>query len=434
MFVPNYILFDEMSAIKIKLLLDSWFLNDYVIPRGRKNKKKDDERKYELGKEPILSYVKEIAILYNEQSALGINKHSHPKGRLVKALLDTHAKKVTQKKRKDYEDRGKNTLNDGYSAKEMLDINRYFSTKGTITSARDRLVFLMSHAMLLQSQNAMEYGSAIRHKDCELCPVNAFAMYFFSLYHHQNAPFPSFDTGRNWHDTFLFPSSRNKDSHIPLQKYPDHYLWTNPIFAITEFSNFEQKLLATIVQNNQQFSMSQHLEVLLAEVTAAMKSGSIEESEASTRNIIADSFMQMAANITRPQRSSMIVETEEFSATVSDDLVLRSTNNEVMPRASPVQYKMNRNLVQVTDVWREYSVGLSGGPAIKSLEEDYGTKWRKDRTESKFYNTRLVLYKEIQKICERDCISTEEAAEKLERRRIELKASIDKLIKIIKRF
>lgn len=204
--------------------------------------------------------------------------------------------------------------------------------------------------------------------------------------------------------------------------------------------------------------MSQHLEVLLPEVTAAMKSGfssvitsitamqaqtencyrRIEESEASTRNIIADSFIQMAANITRPQRSSMIVETEETSATVSNDLVLLSTNNEVMPRASspasPVQYKMNRNLVKVTDVWREYSVGLSGGPAIKSLEEDYGTKWRKDRTESKFYNTRLVLYKEIQKICERDCISTEEAAEKLERRRIELKASIDKLIKIIKRF
>jgi hypothetical protein len=44
----------------------SWFLNDYVIPRGRKNKKNGDERKYELGKESILSYVKAIVSLYNE--------------------------------------------------------------------------------------------------------------------------------------------------------------------------------------------------------------------------------------------------------------------------------------------------------------------------------------------------------------------------------
>lgn len=240
------------------------------------------------------------------------------------------------------------------------------------------------------------------------------------------------------------------------QKYPNHYLWTNPIFATTEFSNFEQQLLATVAQKNQQLSMSQHLEVLLPEVTAAMKSGfssiitsitamqaqtensyrRIEESEASTRNLIADSFMQVAANITRPQRDPMIAEIQESSAATSNALIIRPTSNEVMLQnsspASLVQYKMNRNLVKVTDIWREYSVGLSGGPAIEYLENNYGTKWRKDRTESKFYNTRSVLYKEIQKVCERDCISAEEAAEKLERRRVELKVSIDKVIKLIK--
>lgn len=218
-----------------------------------------------MGKESILSYVKALVSLYNEQSALGINRHPHPRGKLVKAFLDTHAKKVTQKKRNDYEDRGKNTLTDGYTGKEMSDINRYFLEKGTVVSTRDRLVFLMSHAMLLRSQNAVgmqlpdlfsmeledlglsrciaivaniywgktnnagktEYGSAIRHKNCELCPVNAFAMYLFSLYHHQNVPFPNFNTRRDWYDTYLFPSARNNEGHI---LYEDQYASYKNVF------------------------------------------------------------------------------------------------------------------------------------------------------------------------------------------------------------
>lgn len=93
----------------------------------------------------------------------------------------------------------------------------------------------MSHSMLLRSQNAVgmqlvdlfsvkiedvgfyectaivsniywgktnssgknEYGSTIRHKYCELCPVNAFAMYFFSIFHHENVPFPDFSIRRH---------------------------------------------------------------------------------------------------------------------------------------------------------------------------------------------------------------------------------------------
>ncbi|KAI8085664.1 transcriptional activator of glycolytic enzymes-domain-containing protein [Thamnidium elegans] len=93
---------------------------------------------------------------------------------------------------------------------------------------------------------------------------------------------------------------------------------------------------------------------------------------------------------------------------------------------------MKRNLVTINDLWQEYDVGLSGNPSIKSLEEEFGTKWRKSRTESKFFSTRLIVYKEVQKISRDDCISTEEAAKKLERRRVDLKVSIDKLIKLIK--
>ncbi|OBZ80747.1 hypothetical protein A0J61_11204 [Choanephora cucurbitarum] len=62
---------------------------------------------------------------------------------------------------------------------------------------------------------------------------------------------------------------------------------------------------------------------------------------------------------------------------------------------------MNRNLVTVVNVWREYSVGAHGGPSIKHLEETYNTKWRthgQNRNESKIFIRRLNIYKKVQKL------------------------------------
>lgn len=54
---------------------------------------------------------------------------------------------------------------------------------------------------------------------------------------------------------------------------------------------------------------------------------------------------------------------------------------------APTAYSMNRSLVSITDVWREYAVGLFEGPSVKRLEEQFGTSWRKDRKESRFFST-----------------------------------------------
>ena len=95
-----------------------------------------------------------------------------------------------------------------------------------------------------------------------------------------------------------------------------------------------------------------------------------------------------------------------------------------------LQYKMNRNLVTVVDVWREYSVGVNGGPSIKHLEETYNTKWRtqgQNRTESRFFNRRLNIYKEVQKLSTERGITCEEAAQFLECTRIAGKMTLNQL-------
>jgi hypothetical protein len=45
------------------------------------------------------------------------------RGPIVKRFLDTHTKKEIRRKRTEYEDHEKNTLNDGYTDQELLLIN-----------------------------------------------------------------------------------------------------------------------------------------------------------------------------------------------------------------------------------------------------------------------------------------------------------------------
>jgi hypothetical protein len=53
-----------------------------------------------------------------------------------------------------------------------------------------------------------------------------------------------------------------------------------------------------------------------------------------------------------------------------------------------VIYSMSRSLVGVGDLWKEWSIGLNGGPAVHYLEEKYGAKWCSS-DERRFFN-RLV--------------------------------------------
>ncbi|KAG1016269.1 hypothetical protein G6F43_014473 [Rhizopus delemar] len=94
---------------------------------------------------------------------------------------------------------------------------------------------------------------------------------------------------------------------------------------------------------------------------------------------------------------------------------------------------MSRSLISVTDVRREYSVGLAGKPSIKSMEEQCGADWRKldNRTESRFFTKRLPLYKKIESLSNERGISCEETAQFLEFRRISDKLSINQMCKLV---
>jgi len=59
------------------------------------------------------------------------------------------------------------------------------------------------------------------------------------------------------------------------------------------------------------------------------------------------------------------------------------------------QYKLERSLKLIADIWKEYAYGVNGKPPLKSLEAKYGTKWRNE-TESRTFLRRKKIYEAIE--------------------------------------
>jgi hypothetical protein len=102
------------------------------------------------------------------------------------------------------------------------------------------------------------------------------------------------------------------------------------------------------------------------------------------------------------------------------------------PASAAPSYRLDRSHKTVMQVWQEYEEGMPGCLAVKDLEQRYGTGWRKDPTESKYYSRRKVLYDEFKKIAIRDRISLKEAAKLLEETRKYHGKTLDTLCGMLK--
>ncbi|ORE06222.1 hypothetical protein BCV72DRAFT_329203 [Rhizopus microsporus var. microsporus] len=91
------------------------------MKRGRKLRRNPDGTLIALSRESVLAYIKYIADMYSKQKALGLNPHGPARGPLVRIFLDTLEKEK----------------------------------KNDPLGFKDRLCFLISHAMLCRSQTAL---------------------------------------------------------------------------------------------------------------------------------------------------------------------------------------------------------------------------------------------------------------------------------------
>ena len=60
------------------------------------------------------------------------------------------------------------------------------------------------------------------------------------------------------------------------------------------------------------------------------------------------------------------------------------------------QYKLEKNLKNVQEIWQEYEYGINGKPPLKDLEKQYSCKWR-DEAELRTFLRRKKIYSAVEK-------------------------------------
>ncbi|POM81218.1 Hypothetical protein PHPALM_844 [Phytophthora palmivora] len=241
---------DGSTVTKGKLHL---FLSDQVV--GRESKKK---KGHIVGGSTVCGYVNAIVDLYNQQVALRINSNGHPRSAQVKQLIKNVQAQATERKKRNYQDRGVGSLLDGFhsEAEFKLICDTFF----LLDDLRGRAAFLVSHYGLLRGENIRDleladmfsqkldgegfqpstalvlliqhgktntYGKLqhvgfMRNKNVHVCPIGAIAFYLFERFHVDLEPFPSFRQSQDWYD-IKFLRGRNRKTSISYNTHKQCY-------------------------------------------------------------------------------------------------------------------------------------------------------------------------------------------------------------------
>lgn len=107
----------------------------------------------------------------------------------------------------------------------------------------------------------------------------------------------------------------------------------------------------------------------------------------------------------------------QSSSTSSPPLSSSSNQHQHQHHPPPPIYVMNRQVNTVPELWKEWTVGLGGGPSIRQLEAQYGPSWRTSSSAANFFSRRLRIIHEIQRVIDYEGLTEEEAVKRLEARR-----------------
>ena len=235
-----------------------------------------------------------------------------------------------------------------------------------------------------------------------------------------------------------------QDSVLMISEHPQHPIWKHEIFSSDLYRIFAQNL-------KQSFQTSSDpAETVLQKAMPALseKLGAIHSDLKST-------FSTQIAPISKDVAKLQDQISDFFSGKVpiainADFGALRSQpadseNNQVSgatlaaPVAeNPMIYKLSRGIQTVTDLWREWTSGVAGGPAVKDLELRWGAKWCQGN-ERRFFSRRKQIVDEVLRKAKsmqggetsENCFA---AAQLIEERRKQQKKSLDWLSKHIERF
>ena len=92
------------------------------------------------------------------------------------------------------------------------------------------------------------------------------------------------------------------------------------------------------------------------------------------------------------------------------------SENSREPPPEILSLEVSKDLQSVQDVWKEYTLGWDGKPAIRTVEQKYGNAWRKPARKRKFFSMRMHIVKEIERNAQEKKITCDASAADLDLR------------------
>jgi hypothetical protein len=256
-----------------------------------------------------------------------------------------------------------------------------------------------------------------------------------------------------------------QDAAIMIDRRPKDRIWKHRIFQMVFFIRFKEEVMAAITDLPRpqelvlhdvmphliDLQKAQHQTVMSALAVQSQQLSKMSQDSSSIGNAIKDIFtgrtpvrlnsdhpgFRVSTNVTNEGASTSTCQfqfmdsgqpyegTDNFN-TGESVITSMEVSDSQHPQVSTISndssimshYKMSRFLTTVQDVWREWSVGLGPNPAVSAMEKTWGTRWRSNPTESRFFNRRKVIVDEIGRLVSTEEVNNfDEAIRKLENRR-----------------
>ena len=115
------------------------------------------------------------------------------------------------------------------------------------------------------------------------------------------------------------------------------------------------------------------------------------------------------STFTSLQRDSLVMDTDERPRYHMHKNATKYTNNP------PPEFKMNRNIKTVKNLWHEWYIGSTTCPSVEFLEETYANKWRKDERDRIWFSKRKTVIRVVHDLAEQNGINKEQAIKILDR-------------------
>lgn len=256
-----------------------------------------------------------------------------------------------------------------------------------------------------------------------------------------------------------------QDSVLMMAEFPSHPMWTDPIFHRNDYKAFAEQLRQSISHDIREPEDVQIRRTVpaIADQLSQLRSvilGQIEQNKAEILRKLDsfDDFVQGRVSfVLNPVRSSASLQTTavamEAAATAaaaaaaaasstgtssgaaSANVTVGDHDRELDPGpGDPPRYKLSRTISTVPDLWKEWTVGLGGGPSVQYLEDSYGARWRPSQEERVFFCRRKALVDWIRtRLRERPATEAMVVVMELERFRLKHRMSLSKLIASIKK-